>query len=181
MTSGFNFGYGFFVRKDAENFRIKMNLIINEEIAMNKFAIAFRKARLNSDKTFRQIKEHIGLSIGYLSDIENGKRNPPDISVVKQVEDFFGITDNHLVILAKKERITNPTAIGHLINSRPEYTPKIQEVLFRIDALSDEKINEKLDYILEELRKQVEGEDDPWLYRNLESLKFLNEERYLAL
>ncbi len=140
---------------------------------MNKFAIAFRKARLNSDKTFRQIKEYIGLSIGYLSDIENGKRNPPEISIVEQIENFFGITDNHLVKLAKKERVTNPNTIGHLIKSKP----KLQEALFRIDALSDEK----LDSILEELRKEVEGEEDPWLYLNLESIKFFDKERYLAL
>lgn len=148
-----------------------------EENTMNKFAIAFKKARLESEKTFRQIKEHIGLSIGYLSDIENGKRNPPEISIVIEIEKFFGVDDNHLVNLAKKERLSNPIAIGNLMKSQP----KLQEVLFRLDSLPNEEQEVKIDEILEELRKRADSENDPWFYRNLESIKFLNEERYLAL
>ncbi len=145
---------------------------------MNRFAIAFRKARLNSDKTFRQIKEQIGFSIGYLSDIENGKRNPPDISIVEKFEHIFDITDNHLVKLARKERIKNPTSIvNNLMKSQPQ---KIQEVLFRIDALPDEKQDEELNKILDGLRIQVEG-DDPWFYRDWKSKKYLNEEMYCKL
>jgi transcriptional regulator with XRE-family HTH domain len=141
---------------------------------MNKFATAFRKARLNSDKTFRQISEKIGLSIGYLSDIENSKRNPPELSIVEKIEEFFDVTDNHLTNLARKERVANPISIGNLMKSQP----KLQEVMYRIDALPDDEQNEKLDEILEELRKKFVGENDPWFYRNLQSIKFMNEEEY---
>lgn len=137
---------------------------------MNKFALAFKKARLGSDKTFRQIKDYVGLSIGYLSDMENGKRNPPETSFVIKFEEFFGITDGHLVKLARRERINNSVAIGNLVRTEP----KLQEVLFRIDSLPEEKREENINKILEELRKLFEGNEDPWLYLNSESLRFFD-------
>ena len=51
---------------------------------MEKFAILFKKERLASGKKFREIANFIGKSIGYLSDIENGRRNPPDLSVIEE-------------------------------------------------------------------------------------------------
>lgn len=143
---------------------------------MNRFAIALKKARQSSEKTLRQIKDQLGISIGYLSDIENGLRNPPEISTVEKLQDFLGVTDNHLVKLAKKERVTNVIAIGNLMKTEP----KLQEVLFRIDALPEDERSEKIDSLLAELRKYF-GDDDPWLYLNRESLKFFDKGSYSEL
>lgn len=121
---------------------------------MGKFADAFKKARLASGKKFREIKNFTGLSIGYLSDIENSRRNPPELSIVEKIEELFGITDNHLVRLAKKERmsISNGNGIGYLIQARPE----LQELLLRADALPEEDLEE----IINRVRILTENSDD---------------------
>lgn len=122
---------------------------------MSEFGDAFREARLKSNRTFRQIRDNIGMSIGFWSDMENGKRNPPDISIVKEVEIFFNITDGRLVKLAKRAKVKIPVAIGQLIEGRPE----LGEVLFRLDALPPEKLEE----ILQDLRKNsLDGDDEPF-------------------
>jgi transcriptional regulator with XRE-family HTH domain len=135
---------------------------------MSDFADAFKKARLNSGKTFRQIVHKVGLSIGFWSDLENRKRTPPEISVVEELEKFLGVTDGHLAKLARKARAKNPSSIGHLMKLKPE----MQEVLYRMEALPENEFNA----ILEELRKNS-SDDDPF-FLNSDSLKFFDREAH---
>lgn len=117
---------------------------------MNKFAVAFRKARLNSDKTFREIASCIGKSIGYLSDIENGRKNPPEIYIVKKIEEFFGISDSHLSKLADEVRSTLPTNINNLVRANP----KLGELLLRGDEMMPDELDELLRELIEKARKK---------------------------
>ena len=119
---------------------------------MGKFAEAFKKARLGSGKKFRELKDLTEMSIGYLSDIESGRRNPPELSIVEQIEKFFGITDQHLVKLAKKERIESSDDVGYLIQGKP----KLQELLLRADGLPDEQLAD----LLEKVRVLTESSED---------------------
>ena len=130
---------------------------------MGKFAEAFKKARLSSGKKFRELKELTQMSIGYLSDIENGRRNPPEIAVVERIENFFGITDRHLVKLAKKERVESSEDVGYLIQGRPQ----LQELLLRADGLPDEQLTE----LLERVRVLTESSED-----NPDHRLFLNQQ-----
>lgn len=132
---------------------------------MNKFAIAFRKARLNSDKTFREIANYIGKSIGYLSDIENDRKNPPERQVVEKIEEFLGIKDGYLSKLAEEVRSTLPTNLNNLVRAKPQ----LGELLLRGDEMMPDELDELLKELLEKARKKSisnESSDDSLLYLN---------------
>lgn len=139
---------------------------------MNKFFNAFKAARLKSGKKFREIAKFTGLSIGYLSDIDNGRRNPPEIPIVKKIEEFFGITDNTLVNLAKEARASLPTNLGSLIKSKPI----LEELLLRGDELSIEDLKD----IVSQMRQKtgrINNLDDERLFLNQLNLKYSGFER----
>lgn len=132
---------------------------------MNKFAVAFRKARLNSDKTFREIADYIGKSIGYLSDIENGRKNPPETYVVRKIEEFFGINDGHLSKLANEVRSTLPTNLNSLVRAKPQ----LGELLLRGDEMMPDELDELIRELIEKARKKSlnnNSEDNSLLYLN---------------
>lgn len=68
------------------------------------FATLFNEARIGKAKTYRQIKEATGLSISYLCDIAQKRRQPPDIKLVGKIESVLGITDRRLQIAAVQSR-----------------------------------------------------------------------------
>lgn len=69
----------------------------------NSFAELFREQRIRKEITFREIAAAIGLSIGYLNDIEKKRRNPPDAQTVKKIEEILEITDGRLSKAALEE------------------------------------------------------------------------------
>lgn len=119
---------------------------------MGKFAEAFKNARLASGKKFRDLKELTQMSIGYLSDIENGRRKPPELSIVEKIEEFFGVTDKHLTKLAKKERIELQDNVGYLIQAKPQ----LQELLLRADGLPEQDLLR----LLEQVRGLTDNSED---------------------
>lgn len=135
---------------------------------MSEFADAFRIARIKSNRTFRQLKDEVGMSIGFWSEMENGKKIPPDISIIKKVEKIFGITDDKLVKLAIRARIKSPSAIGQLIEGRPD----LGEALFRLDKLPPDKLEE----ILQTLRETSEDGDHEPFFLDWDSIRFFDEE-----
>lgn len=135
---------------------------------MGKYAEAFRKERLKNEITLRQINAILGLSIGFLSDMENGKKNPPEISIVRKFEEIFGITDGYLVRLAKEERVTIPSTIGQMIRFRPE----LQEVLLRAEALGEDDFND----FLNSLRQKSADDQGEKLFSDWFNLIFFDDE-----
>lgn len=111
---------------------------------MNKFAQAFKTARLNSDRTFREIANHLGKSIGYVSDIESGRKNPPDRHLVEKIENFLGIRDGHLRKLADDVRLNVPKHLKSLVTDKPQLGEflRLGETLLREDKLFEQKLEE---------------------------------------
>lgn len=139
---------------------------------MNRFAVAFRKARLTSDKTFREIAEHIGKSIGYLSDIENGRKNPPDKEIVKKIEEFLGVKDGSLSAIAEELRSTLPSNLNNLVRARPQ----LGQLLLRGDELPDDELEKLLQELSDRMRKSSStnesSNDTPKLFLNNDNLKY---------
>lgn len=104
---------------------------------MNEFAEVFRQARMKN-KTLREIGEHVNLSIGYLSDVEHGRKNPPDLETVRKIENFLGITDGRMEAAALRTK--RHTHVG--IASRLKARPQLRELLLRADNLDDDKLND---------------------------------------
>lgn len=116
---------------------------------MESFGEALRKARIANKVTLREIAEHIGKSIGYLSDVEHNRKSPPKLEIVGEIEDFLGIEDGKLLRLAKEFRKT-PKAMTQKIRMKP----RLSAILLRADQdLSDEEFEELLVH-LEEIKKR---------------------------
>lgn len=97
---------------------------------MKKFGDALKEARKTQRLTLRRISEGIGLSIGYLSDIEQGRRLPPSADIIEQLEKTLHITKGSLSVLAVQAKKIAPRAIAKKIAS----APKLSEVLMRADG-----------------------------------------------
>jgi transcriptional regulator with XRE-family HTH domain len=105
---------------------------------MNEFGEALKSARLAAKKTLREISTYVGLSIGYLSDIEQGRKAAPDLETVRKLQEFLRVAGDSLLILASESRTKRPTEIAQHIQNRP----RLSELLARARNLSDEQLEE---------------------------------------
>lgn len=113
---------------------------------MESFGEAFREARITKKLTVREVAEHVGKSIGYLSDVEHNRKRPPKLELVSELEDFLGIEDGKLLRLAAKFRKKVPKEVTNKIRM----APRLSAALLRADAdyeLTDEQFDEVLDFI----------------------------------
>lgn len=117
---------------------------------MNEFAKALRAARLLSGRTFREIARAIEKSIGYVSDLDSGRKNPPDEETVAKIEQLLDIHDGHLRKLAQDVRMSVPKHLKSLVTQQPKLSEFLQlgEALLREDELF-------VDRILEDMRNRV--------------------------
>jgi transcriptional regulator with XRE-family HTH domain len=110
---------------------------------MKTFGEALKEARKASRLTLRRISEIVGLSVSYLSDIEQGRRRAPADDIVGQLETALNITDGSLKRLAERARNVAPRMIAHKIAS----TPKLSEVLMRADDdLTEAEFKDLMDF-----------------------------------
>lgn len=105
---------------------------------MNEFGEALKAARIAVKKTLRETGNYVGLSVGYMSDIEQGRKSPPELETVRKLQDFLRVENDALVILASKARTKRPTEIVQQIQNRP----RLSELLFRARTLSDDQLEE---------------------------------------
>ncbi len=107
---------------------------------MESFGDAFKKARIAKNKTLREVGERTGKSIGYLSDVQYGRKGAPDLETVRKIEALLGIRDKSLVILAAKSRDSRPSDVARRVLMRP----KLAELLMRMEDRTDEEIEQLL-------------------------------------
>lgn len=105
---------------------------------MSEFGIALKEARIEVKKTLRDVAAYIKLSIGYLSDIEQGRKSPPDLETVRKLQNFLRVSDDKLLKLALEERTKMPSEVVHQIQNRP----RLSELFFRAKDLSDEELED---------------------------------------
>lgn len=105
---------------------------------MNEFGEALKVARIKAKKTLRETGTHVGFSVGYMSDIEQGRKGAPDLETARKLQDFLRVDGDTLVILASEARTKRPTEIVHHIQNRP----RLSELLARARNLSDEQLEE---------------------------------------
>ena len=109
---------------------------------MEKFAALLKNERRTARRTLRELAEATGKSIGYLSDVEQGRKLPPPPIVVAKIEKKLGIQDSRLMRLAEEIRSLRPTELVKMIrNSSPKMTQMVGE-LMRADGLSEEDLDE---------------------------------------
>lgn len=109
---------------------------------MKKFGEKLKQYRISKRATLREVGDAIGKSIGYISDIEHGRRRPPDLETVSKLEDFLGIKEGALLNLARSIRKNSLPSL----NLRLRQRPKLQHALLRAEKIyeDDEKFNKLL-------------------------------------
>ncbi|MEW6667627.1 MAG: helix-turn-helix transcriptional regulator [Thermodesulfobacteriota bacterium] len=111
---------------------------------MESFGEALRKARKARKVTLRHISQHVGKSIGYLSDVERGRKRPPNLDTVGKLEEILQVRDQTLVRLAAKLRQRIPEEVMQKLRM----TPRLSEALLRADKdLTDDEFEEVLSHI----------------------------------
>lgn len=103
---------------------------------MNEFGEALKEARLKAKKTLRETGAHVGLSIGYMSDIEQGRKAAPDLETVRKLQEYLRVGGDALVVLASESRTKRPTEMVQHIQSRP----MLSQLFMRARNLSDEQL-----------------------------------------
>jgi transcriptional regulator with XRE-family HTH domain len=108
---------------------------------MTAFGKALKQARVSAKKTLREVGDFVGLSVGYMSDIEQGRKGAPDLETVRKLQDFLRVADDALIALASEARTKRPTEIVQHIQNRP----RLSELFLRAKNLSDEELEELID------------------------------------
>jgi len=118
--------------------------IPRKEGDMKSFGEMLRKERVSREITLRKVSEYVGKSIGYLSDIEQDRKGPPDLETVRKIEEFFKIDNGKLIALASKLRRKVPKNVTQVI----KMNPKLSEALLRADTdLTDEEFEALMKYM----------------------------------
>lgn len=103
---------------------------------MGKFAELLKSERKRAGKKLYETSEAVGLSVSYISDMEHGRKLPPDIEIVGRFENFFGTEEKLLIEVAEKERRVMPTNFM----TKYQSSPTMQKVFFRLDDMNEEAL-----------------------------------------
>ncbi len=77
-----------------------------------KFGELFRAARRERGVTLRQIKEVVGNVPSYWSEVETGRRLPPnDEDLLRKISRFLGIDEEKLINAAQTDRVKKDTSV----------------------------------------------------------------------
>jgi transcriptional regulator with XRE-family HTH domain len=107
---------------------------------MKTFGQALREVRVAKKLTLRDISRKVGKSIGYLSDIEHGRKRPPDLETVRKIEEFIGAEDGSLVESALKLRSKLQPEVTELLKMRP----RLSQLLLRAEAFTDDELEKAI-------------------------------------
>lgn len=71
---------------------------------MGEFGAYIRKIREQANKSMRAVADAVGVSVVYISDIERGRRNPPQEEKLLKMAAFLDIDIKDIREMAAKER-----------------------------------------------------------------------------
>jgi transcriptional regulator with XRE-family HTH domain len=108
------------------------------------FGQTLKEARKKKEKTLKEVGKAAGLSLSYVSDIEQGRRKAPGEDVVRKIEAFLDITDGSLLKAAQLESNLQ-SEVRTLFRKRPELN---MSLLRAADDCSEDEINDLIDEML---------------------------------
>jgi transcriptional regulator with XRE-family HTH domain len=118
-------------------------------VQFGKLLKLFRKKQ---EKTMSEVAEVCGYSTSYISDIEHGRRNPPEMSKVKKIEKFLKVDNNSLSEAATRE-MNIPKEARRIFSRRPN----LNFALLRAsENLTEEEVNELIADLQERKQKKDE-------------------------
>lgn len=122
------------------------------------FGDALKEAKIAKNATLREMSEFTGKSIGYLSDVLQKRKGPPDFETIEKLERFLDVPNHALLNIALKERELKPSNLARRVKKRP----LLREALLRMEDMSDEDLEKVVDnlpgnYLLFKRSKCGEG------------------------
>lgn len=100
------------------------------------FGQLLKKARKETRTKLRDVAQCTGLSISYLSDIENGRKRAPSLDIVKEIEACLGKAGGLLLKAAQREMKLGSEA-KTIISRRPELSLSLLRVT---EGLNDDEM-----------------------------------------
>lgn len=110
------------------------------------FGQLLKEARKKSEKTLKEVSQVGGISLSYVSDIEQRRRKAPAVEIVRRIEAFLGITDGALVKAAQSEMDLS-TEARDIFRRRPELN---MQLLRASDCFSEEELTAMINKMLED-------------------------------
>ncbi len=84
------------------------------------FGEFLQRKREEKQITLRKMADKLGFSAPFLSDVEKGRRNPPELSKLKQISEILGLTieDEHAMydLAGQKRETIAPDLPEYIIN-----------------------------------------------------------------
>lgn len=104
------------------------------------FGEFLQRKREESKITLRKMADMLGFSAPFLSDVEKGRRNPPELSKLEQISDILGLTtedERTMYDLAGKKRESVAPDLPEYIMSR-DYVAAALRTARDLDAGEEE-------------------------------------------
>lgn len=112
-----------------------------------KFGKLLKEARKRHQKTLREVAANAGITISYVSDMENGRRIA-SVDVIQKIEAYLKVKDGSLVAAARKEKDFDvPIEAKALFWKRPELN---MALLRASQDFSEEHINKLIKSLVKE-------------------------------
>jgi transcriptional regulator with XRE-family HTH domain len=112
-----------------------------------KFGKRLKEARKHHQKTLREVAANAGITISYVSDMENGRRIA-SVDVIQKIEAYLEVKDGSLVAAARKEKDFDvPSEAKALFWKRPELN---MALLRASQDYSEEHINKLIKTLVNE-------------------------------
>lgn len=115
---------------------------------MTKFGARAKELRVRAGKTLREVADHLGVKVSYLSDVEHGRKKPFTPDVLNKFVGMIECGADDLQRLAAKERdsIEIPLMKG---------AGKVNELAFALARSIDSGMDEaQVDAMLDMLKKE---------------------------
>ncbi len=152
-----------------------------------------KRLRLEENKTLKEVSEDIGLTIGYLSDMERNVKKNPSSEVLQRIADYFNVSVDYLFGRTDKKlpfglskytmdeirKLKNKAIIGNKISD----LIMIQEAIlidFILQAFIDKKPSiEEVRKAMDQTNKESKDPNNPYLnqenYSDEELQKIIDE------
>jgi len=108
------------------------------------FGQLLKEARKRSGKTLKEVGQAAGISLSYVSDLEQRRRKAPAEEVIWKIENFLGITNGSLRKAARDENDLQ-IEVRTIFRKRPELN---MQLLRASDYYSEEELTVMINEML---------------------------------
>ncbi|MDN2566413.1 helix-turn-helix domain-containing protein [Aquibium sp. A9E412] len=125
---------------------------------MTPFGERVRQLRRERGISQQAMAEALGVSAGYLSALEHGRRSPPNWAMVQKVIGFFNVIWDEAEELERLARVSHPRVAVDTAGLSPRATAlanRLAETVGELDETALERLTEQLETALRGSRRRA--------------------------